>query len=441
MKNSEIIEKIVLAYFDKDVDVLRSFIKTGHCRIQGTQLVLTDELLADSKALYEFWDQKQYIRKLNLNSLYGILLSIACRFYDVRLGQSTTLTGRNITKHMLSTINKLVTGKYDHTGETVIYGDTDSAYFSAYKYMQDNNINFDWTNKQAIIDLYDQIADETNATFSDFLEQQFNVPKKRAVIKAGREAVGSKGIFNTKKRYALMVVDEEGKRYDKDGAAGKIKVLGLELKRSDTPKTIQVFLESVLKAILTNGDEKEIMGMIKEFRIEFRKWPSWEKGTPKKVNALTDYSEKDSNAGDMKKFIKLNEQLVKAKGKDIERLEKELEKLKKVNMPGHVRASLNWNKLRAMHNDNYSMPIQDGQKIIVCKLKNNPMGFTSIAYPTDEQRIPDWFKELPFDDEEMERTLIDSKVENLIISLIETEKWDIRNGQNSTTFDDLFSDD
>jgi hypothetical protein len=38
---------------------------------------------------------------------------------------------------------------------------------------------------------------------------------------------------------------------------------------------------------------------------------------------------------------------------------------------------------------------------------------TSVAYPTDELRLPEWFKELPFDDDLMESTLVTEKVENL----------------------------
>jgi len=34
-------------------------------------------------------------------------------------------------------------------------------------------------------------------------------------------------------------------------------------------------------------------------------------------------------------------------------------------------------------------------KVIVCKLKDNPLGYTSVAYPTDELRLPQWFQELP----------------------------------------------
>ena len=105
-------------------------------------------------------------------------------------------------------------------------------------------------------------------------------------------------------------------------------------------------------------------------------------------------------------------------------------------MPGHVRAAINWNTLRRMHSDNYSMAIVDGMKTVVCKLKSNPLGFTSVGYPTDESHIPQWFKDLPFDDNLMESTIVDQKVENLLGVL----DWNIsEHTETKNTFDQLFS--
>jgi hypothetical protein len=67
------------------------------------------------------------------------------------------------------------------------------------------------------------------------------------------------------------------------------------------------------------------------------------------------------------------------------------------------------------------MRILDGMKIITCKLKPNELGFTSISYPTDELRLPLWFTSLPFDDEAMEYTLVDKKIDNLLSVL----EWDL----------------
>jgi hypothetical protein len=104
-------------------------------------------------------------------------------------------------------------------------------------------------------------------------------------------------------------------------------------------------------------------------------------------------------------------------------------------MPGHVRAGMNWNTMRRMNSDNYSMQIVDGMKAIVCKLKPNALGWTSIAYPTDELHLPQWFKELPFDDAEMEATVVDQKIDNLLGVL----DWDLVSATNTeNTFQNLF---
>jgi hypothetical protein len=104
-------------------------------------------------------------------------------------------------------------------------------------------------------------------------------------------------------------------------------------------------------------------------------------------------------------------------------------------MPGHERAALNWNNLRAMNGDKYSLQIVDGMKTIVCKLKNNPLGWTSIGYPTDEIHLPQWFKDLPFDDSEMEATVVDQKIDNLLNVL----DWDLASATNTeNTFQTLF---
>jgi hypothetical protein len=89
-----------------------------------------------------------------------------------------------------------------------------------------------------------------------------------------------------------------------------------------------------------------------------------------------------------------------------------------------------------MNSDNYSMAIIDGMKTIVCKLRPNPLGYTSVGYPTDETHIPQWFKDLPFDDGLMETTIVDQKVENLLGVL----NWSIaEHTDTKTTFDSLFS--
>jgi len=355
----------------------------------------------------EYWDKRQLVKKINLNSLYGAILNPGCRFFDNRIGQSTTLTGRAIAKHMDSFVNECIFGKYDHTGDAIIYGDTDSVYFSAWPAVRADVEagRMEW-NKDIAVQLYDSIGEQVNQSFPGFMEKAFHCPRQNgSIIKGGRELVAMSGLFIKKKRYAVLIYDKEGKRLDVNGAQGKVKAMGLDLKRSDTPKVVQDFLSEILLDVLTSSERESIIEKVKEFKIKFQERPAWEKGTPKRVNNLTKYTAEEARQG-------------------------------KANMPGHVRAAMNWNNLRRMHSDNYSMQIVDGMKVIVCKLRNNPLGYTSVAYPTDESHIPQWFKDLPFDDNLMEEGIVDQKVENLLGVL----NWKISENTNiNSTFNDLFS--
>jgi DNA polymerase elongation subunit (family B) len=147
--------------------VIPGILKRWYAERKDMQKMLKKAKEAGNKAEIEYWDKRQLVKKINLNSLYGAILNPGCRFFDKRIGQSTTLTGRTIVKHMSAEVNKVITGEYDHVGEAVIYGDTDSVYFSAYPTLK-NEIkagNIPWT-KENVITLYDQVSEAANATFT-----------------------------------------------------------------------------------------------------------------------------------------------------------------------------------------------------------------------------------------------------------------------------------
>ena len=386
--------------FTGDVEaVIPGLLERWYAERKEMQAKLKD---CTNKADEEYWDKRQLVKKINLNSLYGAILNPGCRFFDKRIGQSTTLTGRSIAKHMDAYVNQCITGEYDHLGKAIIYGDTDSCYFSAWPEIKKQEV--EW-NKEIAVQLYESISDEVNDSFPGFMEQAFHCPRKRgSVIRGGREITATKGLFITKKRYAVMVYDQEGRRLDIEGKPGKVKAMGLDLKRSDTPVVIQDFLKEILDMVLQGAGRDSVIERIREFKYEFTERPGWEKGSPKRVNNLTKYINKEKREG-------------------------------KTNMPGHVRAAMNWNTLKDMNSDNYSMSMIDGMKVIVCKLKKNPLGYTSVAYPTDESHLPQWFKNLPFNDSEMETVLIDGKIDNLLGVL----DWDLSSATNTqNTFEDLF---
>jgi hypothetical protein len=156
---------------------------------------------------------------------------------------------------------------------------------------------------------------------------------------------------------------------------------------------------------LTDKGEILVIEKIRLFKEKFEDLKPWKQGTPKAVNKLTFYREKEEEH--MRQ--KLKNQVTGG-----------------LTMPGHVKASLAWNTLKVINQDQHAMRIIDGQKIIVCKLKQTPDNtLTSIAYPVDEVHLPEWFLRLPFASDDMMAGIVDKKVKNLLGVL----SWDLSKTQ------------
>ncbi|ENL8925939.1 DNA polymerase [Klebsiella phage fENko-Kae01] len=370
------------ALVQSDYEQVGKLITENGLLLEDGRIKCTKEEKKYCKTQSAFWKQNQQIRKILLNSLYGALLNKGSRFFDKRLGQSVTLTGRSMTKHMASRINEICTGEYNHQGGVVIYGDTDSVYFSVAHYMKEQGLPFDLT-KEEVVDLYVKIGDEVGASFPSFMDEYFNTGiEKGKIVGADLEMVGSRGLFLKKKRYAILKYWEDGFRKDEDGSPGEIKAMGLEIKRSDTPKYIQDFLQETLIALLVGEGEEELRNRVRAFKTIFRDKPIQQKGQPRTV-------------------------------KNYSNLEEEYKKTGKLSV-SHVLAAIQWNKLRDIYEDQSVPEATDGTKVIVCKLKPNPMGIKAVGYPIDcAEYLPEWFLELPFDEDEMEKAVLTKKLGNI----------------------------
>lgn len=364
-----------------------------------------------------FWDKSQLVKKILLNSAYGAILNKHFKFYDKRIGQSVTLSGRSITRHMTAKTNELLCGVYDHQGKCIIYGDTDSVMYSIWPEIgeQIERGDIEW-DKELAVELYDQVSDEVSSTFPKFLNSTFNVPEKNAlVIRSAREAVATNALFIKKKRYACLLYIVEDNRMDVDGKHGKLKAMGLDLRRVDTPKIVQEVLVDILNKVLLGEVESKIINDIINFKNDFKNLQPWQKGIPKAVNNMTAYTHKLEEYVEAK-ITGLNPPTVK--------------------IPGHVQASINWNKLKDLHNDQHSVKIVDGHKVVVCYVKDNPYHITNIAFPVEQNHLPKWFTELPFDEDDMMYRVVDKKIENLLGVL----DWDLtRITVSGTLFDKWFS--
>ena len=348
---------------------------------------------------YKTFDMQQMARKVNLNALYGAINNSSCKFNDQRMGQSCTLTGRTIDRHMGSKISELLGDGYriwdDNKQHTLIVkaADTDSIMASIVPILPKlKEVGWELTRDNFVL-LADSIADGVNDSFPDFMHDTYNVPKERSVISCNREICAETSLFVVKKKYAMLYFDKEGVRYDltekgnlKDNGgkikSGRLKIMGLETQRSDTVPFVQQKLSDSLYLLLNSKDTDKTLEFIREWREEFKEFSPIQMGTPKSVNNISEYTEKFSN---------------REQG------------LKTGMIPGNVMAALRWNKLLDENKDNVSPRIKNGTKVILVKLK----GDITLAIPIDCKRPPSWFNELPFDKEALVKSGVDSKVENI----------------------------
>ena len=87
--------------------VIPGLLKRWYAERKELQAKMRKAIDAGNETEIAFWDKRQLVKKINLNSLYGAILNPGCRFFDKRIGQSTTLTGRQIAKHMAAEVNKI----------------------------------------------------------------------------------------------------------------------------------------------------------------------------------------------------------------------------------------------------------------------------------------------------------------------------------------------
>ena len=201
-------------------------------------------------------------------------------------------------------------------------------------------------------------------------------------------------MVGVKKRYALHLIDNEGKRLRKDESGeGKMKIMGMETQRSDTPVFVQEFLLELLKrVIIRHHSYEEVYAFVQRFKEEYHMRALWENGAPSRVSNVDE-----------------NTALIKNHLAAIGRGEQS-----KIPYVYHVtKACIFTNLLIEVNGENRWLPITDGDKVQTLKLKTPIDGFSAVAIKTDEEYIPDWFKQLPFDGAAMEATL-DKKIDNVI---------------------------
>lgn len=291
----------------------------------------------------------------------------------------------------------------------IIYGDTDSVYLQLNDYADIHGIDLsamvpdvdrDGNPIEVLqaVQIADRLQAKLQVDLAPIIGAKFaTAPKNIEILEPGREVVARKGLFkDKKKRYALHIVDDEG------FAKNKLKIMGMETQRSDTPKFIQQFLtECVERVVMHDNPYDEVKDYVEEFRATYRAMDPWRRGSPGRVKnlgratvAFEDWEHKISRG---------------------------VAGAKLPQMHVTVKAALSTNRLMKLHNERRWGALRDGDKVEVIYLKPNDHNLDCVAIPTGEPYVPDWFQELPFDTKRMEEKLINRKLFNVIGDIL---NWD-----------------
>lgn len=299
---------------------------------------------------YSFYDRLQTIKKLSLNSTYGACGNEFFRFFDVRLAESTTRSGQAVLNHMIRTIALKLDGEYKYPSPSIILGDTDSCYFAT---------GADNAEDALFIGRY--IQKVINEEIPEYSKTNFLIGSDKAnLIRVEQEIVADSGIAVAKKNYVFHLVYKDGKQ-PKPGE--DMKITGLQIKKSTIPKPIRKKLLPILETLLKEHDWKKMATTLIDFRdYLINEEEIVEIGLPKMVKKVEEYA-------------------------------RHFENKTGVTIPGHVQASLFWNKCLEKYNDHESFKIVSGTKIRTFNLVKKIDGFKSIAIPTDLKDIPQWFSD------------------------------------------------
>lgn len=246
------------------------------------------ELRAKTVKNISKYNNYQMAIKIRLNSLYGSIGNQYFRYYKLDNAEAITLSGQASIRWIENKLNQYlnsVLGTSDK--DFVIALDTDSVYLHLgpiiNTYLKDKQIS-----TEKIVDILQKLAKDTIEPYIEKsykeLAEYLNAYAQKMHMK--REAIADRGIWTAKKRYVLNVWDNEGVRYD----TPKLKILGLEMIKSDTPKVCREMLKNSIKIIM-NQTEDDIIEYIKECKNKYYSMTAEQIGISKSVNNLVKYSD------------------------------------------------------------------------------------------------------------------------------------------------------
>lgn len=247
--------------------------------------------------LETYYDSQQLIRKILINSMYGVLCNKFFHFFDLDNASAVTAIGRDAIKYISKCINdyfsssfgNIATKYYPNYKEELkipdvicIVNDTDSAYIWTEHIYKNSNTG---------LSFLDFSLDFDKRILNPFLERCMAIYAKKYntdnLIFFKREKIILKMYVQAKKKYLTYIIADEKKIYSEP----KMKITGIEINRSDLCKYSKGTVKQ-LANLMFEGEQPDKIKMLTYIRRcfnEFKNQPVENIATPKAVKGYTKY--------------------------------------------------------------------------------------------------------------------------------------------------------
>lgn len=282
-------------YEDKIIAVIREL---------GYNIDNSDDLIAMDRMELKRFEQKlqseiefksahEQGMKLMGNAMYGGTGNPAFYWFNNRLANDITGEARNLTLLMEAHLSKFFKENwlkmtdwhkkwnievdekkcervFSDDYDPIIYGDTDSLYIEYESLISTCKGSENWDIDRKLKFVLDVNLDFLNEHNYKYIYDYFEKRNAKSIQNFELETVALAGIWlNVKKRYAQLILWQDGKFYDKDDLPLKVK--GLEINKSSIPIYARAILSDVVRYMLEFSNEPNLVDLI-NMRVQQHKY-------------------------------------------------------------------------------------------------------------------------------------------------------------------------